>query len=487
MAGETSRSVEVVPVGQVAAATVLWRMSGQLAVTVVVKATFDLVPDGEMELTEPEPIVTAEVHHGGSPVRSVLATSDLAPFLPRADVVLTGHAHAPEGRSVGRQVVRLSVYREQALLDKTLFVHGDRTSGEPAPFQSMPLVYERAFGGIGWADNPLGVGSNPQGQAARPPNIEVPRKPGVTGGFGPISRAWLARRRLVSALDRKVLEAPIVELPETFDWTYYQAAPLDQRVPYLVGDEWIELEGMHPVLQSVQSCLPGAFAEARLSVDGHPGSGQVVFRADTLRIDADQGRCSVVWRAVVPVVGEEALAKLRILVGVGTRDRPIAWPEEPAPAAGKDAAAWRAIERTVLLSTGGALREAARIVDAEENGDAALRVTPGRLAMPAETAMDVTLDVAPEKAAAAPIPFQAMPQASGPQGGAPIPGAPWSGMPAGRVPAGGVSGDEHELTITYTPLEIAAMPPPTVSPWARMPARRREESGAPAAPAAPAA
>src|SRR5262249_33306206 len=62
-----------------ACTTVLWRMKGQLQLTVIAKATFLLVPDGPMQLAEPEPIVSSEVHHRNVPTRSVCRTSDLAP------------------------------------------------------------------------------------------------------------------------------------------------------------------------------------------------------------------------------------------------------------------------------------------------------------------------------------------------------------------------------------------------------------------------
>ena len=70
-----------------------------------------------MALRKPEKAPTA--------VRSVRATGDLAPFQPQADVVLTGHACAPEGTTVDALAVRLVVFREGPLFDKTLYVRGD--------------------------------------------------------------------------------------------------------------------------------------------------------------------------------------------------------------------------------------------------------------------------------------------------------------------------------------------------------------------------
>src|SRR6185369_15941981 len=170
----------------------LWRFRGQLRVTVIAKATFSLEHQGLMKIAPPEEIARADVHHQGNPTRSVRATSDLAPFLRRADVVLTGHAHAPRGKSVGLVTVGLGVYdKYDVVLEKFLEVRGD--GGQP--FDKIPLVYERAFGGPGWQDNPLGVGA---GGARGEPNISYFGEPGRTAGYGPLPTAWPTRRRLVS-------------------------------------------------------------------------------------------------------------------------------------------------------------------------------------------------------------------------------------------------------------------------------------------------
>src|SRR5277367_2789840 len=91
---------EVTPLPGSAAGSVVWRRHGQLYVTVIVKASFAFAPDAEMTEAEPQPILRDEVHHGNSPARSVRFTSDLAPYLARADVTFTGHAHAPPGGAV---------------------------------------------------------------------------------------------------------------------------------------------------------------------------------------------------------------------------------------------------------------------------------------------------------------------------------------------------------------------------------------------------
>lgn len=80
-----------------AASAVVFRHRRSLQVTVIAKATFAFAPDADMPCVAPEPVVRSEVHHGKNPTKSVRRTTDLAPYLARADVVFTGHAHAPPG------------------------------------------------------------------------------------------------------------------------------------------------------------------------------------------------------------------------------------------------------------------------------------------------------------------------------------------------------------------------------------------------------
>jgi hypothetical protein len=304
------------------ATAVVWRLGGELRVTVVVKAAFVIVPEGPMAPAQPDEIIRAEVHHASSPARSLRLTPDTAPRLPRADVILGGHACAPQGQPARWLPVRLALFRERALLDKTIYVYGD--DGGAVPFERIPLVYERAYGGLGFAENPLGTGTL---ELASKPNLVHPERAQQVACFGPIGRAWPARRKLLAGVDRKALDAPVAEIPEGFDFAYFQAAPLDQRVEPLVGDEWLVLEGMSPTLPRLRSRLPSARAVVLVyGLPGVVGGAQLEVLADTLRVDADRLGCALVWRGDFAVPGEAALAGLTVLAGVEMEGLPIAWP-----------------------------------------------------------------------------------------------------------------------------------------------------------------
>ncbi len=111
--GMPPASVPITPVGAVAAATMIFRESGQTRVVAIVKATFAFVHHGPMPLVAPEPILSKEAHRMNNPTRSIVATSDLVPRLPAADVLLLGHAHAPGG-SAAHMEVRLVVGRGES-------------------------------------------------------------------------------------------------------------------------------------------------------------------------------------------------------------------------------------------------------------------------------------------------------------------------------------------------------------------------------------
>ncbi|WP_437622893.1 DUF2169 domain-containing protein [Sorangium sp. So ce1151] len=362
------------------ATAVAWRTAqGQLHLTAIVKATFAFAPDVEMPLAEPQPINRAEVHHGNNPIRGIRFSSDLAPYLGRADVTFTGHAHAPRGTRVQSMPVRLAIADgSRLLLDRQLLVR------DPGGFERMPLTCDRATSGAGGQENPFGRGPDPAAA-----NLLDPRDPSRPACFGPVARALPARRRRLGSTPRKVLEAPIAEIPEGFDWGYFQAAPEGQQIDHLRGDEWIVLEGLHPGLPRVAMRLPSARGAARIHGLGGFGVAEGLrldLVADTLHIDGDEERCTVVWRRSLPLPHAGALAAVRIVAGVEVAGAPIAW--EPPPSARRAEAAGPPVSQRGLAGT---------IVMAEE---------PVSRPRPAET-MFLDLDEAPATTVRPVTPFKA--------------------------------------------------------------------------------
>lgn len=312
--------IPIMTIGAANAGTVLFRKGGKLNVTCVLKSTLRLVPDEPMKIVEADELFVAEMHYRDNPTRSIRATSDIVPYLPRVDVVLTGHAHAPSGRPTKQLEVRLAVYHSIALLEKKLLVVGDRKGADIVPFERMPLIYEKALGGLGDPLNPWGTGQDPK---SSPPNIVPPKDVQAVAGFGPISRALRPRKMLRGNVSLAQLDESVIELPADFDWNYFQAAPPDQQLASLVGNEWIVIEGMHPKLPRIASRLPTVHPIAAVfGLDpAKPEATQMVqARVDMLRIDADKLTCSVVSRAVVPIDDERTVATIRVVAAVETED-----------------------------------------------------------------------------------------------------------------------------------------------------------------------
>ncbi|MCC6556184.1 MAG: DUF2169 domain-containing protein, partial [Polyangiaceae bacterium] len=264
--------VRISPAGGVGVAcgTVLWRAGGQTRVTAIVKARFALVPERPMAPIEPEPLVLSDAHHGGDRRYSLRAACEIAPYLAQAEVSLTGHAYAPPGRPTPVGGVRLVVRRGgSTLLDKRLDIEGDQRPdasgqpGPPAPFQHMPLVYARALGHR--MMNPVGL-DPARGRAANLRHATARDRPGC---FAPVARSWPERLVLLRGVNPASLEGTRITIPDGLDWAYFQAAPGDQRIDFLSGDEQLTLGGMHPALPTLRTTLPSARGVARIY--GSPG------------------------------------------------------------------------------------------------------------------------------------------------------------------------------------------------------------------------
>ncbi|WP_437290165.1 DUF2169 family type VI secretion system accessory protein [Sorangium sp. So ce406] len=308
---------------------VRWRMQGAERLTVIVKATFALVPDRTAELAAPAELICADRLRDGH--GSLEEACETAPYLPSAGVLVRGHAAAPAGTTATALSVRVALFREDRwILDKVLHVHGDwtREAPSPRPFSLMPLVYERAYGGPHVDANPVGVGAG-----AALPNIVDPTDPARPAGFGPIARHWAPRSGLL-ARDRSI-EPSAPELDGGFDFRYFHAAPADQQIEFLRGDEWIFLQGLHPRCPWLRSRLPLARGLARLHRSGAGGEEHaqpIELVADTLTIDADRLRCSVIWRGNVALLPDDAPARMRVVAGVEMPGWPLLWPSAAAPA-----------------------------------------------------------------------------------------------------------------------------------------------------------
>ena len=130
--------------------------SGRELLVVVIKGTFRLPASaGEpLRLHEQQlPLVMADTFTGAPGLSAPVHEAEFAPRKRQVDVLLIGSAHAPGGRPAQRVPVGLRVNG----ITKTFAVVGDRQweAGigglritPTQPFTTMPISYDRAFGGV---------------------------------------------------------------------------------------------------------------------------------------------------------------------------------------------------------------------------------------------------------------------------------------------------------------------------------------------------
>ncbi len=253
---------------------------------------------------------------------AALGPDDLADFKLRADVLLTGTCHVPGGAAVTECPVRFAVGE----WSKTLRVVGPRVwvqsllgdyPSEPARFSRMPLGWWNAFGGPGYDENPSGRGFGTRDL----PNVEaagdVLRSRGdkpKPAGFGPISSMWPSRReRAMQPVEGDYFQRSAPFRGRTFDWTSMQAAPPDQQLPYLSGDEALVFHNLDADTPVLESRLPGVRVRAFVAREGAPLLTEVPMNLDTLHADLDRKTVTLTWRGLAPSA-EIDLADLRTLV-----------------------------------------------------------------------------------------------------------------------------------------------------------------------------
>lgn len=279
--------ITLLPMRGARCSTLLWRARGATFATVIVKATLQPGPRGELELVRPgDPIVEKDEHWDGDPARSLRDVSDRVPYLPRGEVLLVGSARSTGG---ARGVVRLVVARPGSppLVDRRVVVRGDDAPRGQALV--VPLTYENAAGGMGHAENPVGRAS---------PLLVDPLDAAMPGSFGPRASSWPSRSRLVSPAQRSGLEGDVWHLDDVPP-DYFHAAPPKQRATgFFLGDETIAIDGVTANGARIEWRLPVVRAAAR--VMGDPPSAMRLV-ADVLRIDTDQRRVSLVFRGQLPL------------------------------------------------------------------------------------------------------------------------------------------------------------------------------------------
>lgn len=292
---------------------------GQEILLVVVVASFEARhPGGSLELAKEQSSVRVVDEYYGDPASSSIRyEGNLALEKPFVDVLLNAHAYAPGGKPVRRITVNVQV----GDIRKSLLVQGNRrwvfgpfgkSPSRPEKFHKMPIIYERAFGGIDlrasnpkkrFAEprNPIGVGlSHDPRIHTQVPNVEYPqhrmrarRDRPTPAGLGAVSRNCKPRLDFAGTYDDDWLNNHWPLLPMDFDPRHNQAAPADQQSQTLEGGEKVQLVNL-TIEGRWQFKLPILDIPVHLLYDNR--RSQTTLRMDTVLIEPDLYRMTMTSR-----------------------------------------------------------------------------------------------------------------------------------------------------------------------------------------------
>lgn len=343
---------------------------GKPIYSLLVKRTYDIVAGAACARAQEDRKLIPSDRHWDDPMNSsVRFESDHVPFKLRTDIAFDGKAWSPGGVPVQSLLCSVTVTRgkgaEAKAFRKEILVMGDRVcryvdggriaASAPAPFVTMDLKDEYAYGGVDvWSDpkmplayprNKLGKGfvvkANPKSLFNLPlPNLEDPKdritaerlciqdlkhweKQPVPAGLGWVSRIAPPRSSLAGVmpgdeplekeireaaakvLDKKNRELYLAHPLPRMDFNYFNGAALS--LPYLEGGESIRLENLSPE-GVLEFSLP--LEKPKVHIDMGLGPQDPAAVLHTVQIRGEDRQIDMVWRASVEYPGLDWLPQM---------------------------------------------------------------------------------------------------------------------------------------------------------------------------------
>ncbi len=250
---------------------------------------------------------------------SIKQASDYHIGKSSSDIIMLGHAFAPDGEDVHQLDVSLAFGQ----VHKTVRVFGDRhwqdgRISPSQPFKTMAMVYEKAYGGVHIvggevaaieARNPVGRGYAGQRKVEEMngvplPNLEDPndlisdlKQQPVPACFGVSAPHWLPRSTYAGTYDDAWQNQRAPYLPTDFDRRFFSMAHPDLIYPeFLKGGESVEISNMHPS-GTIKFNLPAVNLDTDVAIAGE--SLQPEFNLETVIIEPNRLKLSMVWRAAL--------------------------------------------------------------------------------------------------------------------------------------------------------------------------------------------
>lgn len=321
--------------------------------TVVVRATATIIPGARLVLAEEQlPVRLTDCYFGKSGSSSLKYPSDLAPYKPKTDIVIVGSAYPPAKESrgwkievtVGQHTKTLAVLGE-CHWEKTFF--HDWHMSPVTPVHRVPIRYENAYGGSLSIPGPKGelqivdsCRSNPVGRGWLSPlaqklqverdslpmaQIYAPKASLQYGGecavegLGAIAPSWAFRQKYVGTWD--AIETG-ESLPHDFDFLFYNCAHPDLIVPYLKGDEPVQLLGLTREGR-LEFTLPGHSILVAAKYAMEQESEIVTAVLDTMIVEPDDLRATLVWRATLPADPDLQSLEARLVFNEVSKGEPF--------------------------------------------------------------------------------------------------------------------------------------------------------------------
>jgi len=303
---------------------------GRDLVVAVAKATYRYGDRSILEVAdEQRPVQWEDSYSGDAGLSSITYASDFSFGKPGTDVVLVGHAYPPR---YGATSVDVGV--QVGSLRKLVRVFGDRywasrlgvaVVSDAAPFDRIPLVYERSFGGNDTSHpdedaheaevrNPVGVGFRAKKSKKEVfdtplPNIEDPKNL-ISGpndrpspaGFGFVGPHWEPRLSFAGTYDDAWDKNRKPLLPVDFDSRYFSTAPADlTSAEPLKGNEQVQAVGVS-MSGRVDLWLPAKTPTCSVA-DRELGLVDVPVKLDRIVLEPDNRTVVLLWSGSLRVSG----------------------------------------------------------------------------------------------------------------------------------------------------------------------------------------
>ncbi len=338
---------------------------GRHILSVLLKRSYDIVLGGRCtRALSDQKLLAGDVYYGDPMNSTVKYESDFVPFKPATDVVFIGNAYAPKGKPARILRAALSVGK----FHKEVLVFGNRVcrytrgfalefSG-PAPFETMAMRYENAYGGADVYSDPKMPALYPRNHLGRGfvveknkksfenfvlPNIEDPQhlltpenlcagkmkhweQQPMPQGFGWFSKFWQPRAALAGVMPadrlleqelRKAYSAAVpkeqrelyeqTKLPD-MDFRFFNGASQGLAVPFLSGEEEIRATNLSPEGE-ISFQLPGE--RPVIALDIGMGAQELAAALHTVMIRMEERQVDLVWRAASPYPGPDWMPDMK--------------------------------------------------------------------------------------------------------------------------------------------------------------------------------